>query len=518
MTQKDIVRKLGCASVIKADDDVGSPIRFRLTERTVDRYGEVVEPLGVVLETYKTNPVVLFQHGYTVDQGMLPIGKLDVDSAKITKKYFDADVHFDSDDKFAAKVENKVRKGFLNAGSIGFKPITISKDTVLPKQNGITHKEWELMEFSIVTIPALPSALAQREFNEIRAMVQNQFGEDSLTEMDILINKMFEREIEELQPSERHIFIDTMKEIEGRIKALEDSVKLDKQNIVLDGETLVIDPLSVNMKSIRIISDNKLYAEVPIKNVNRVVGTIVGSELTRRHGAGGVPDNTIHLKFKGSAGQSFGAFCPRGMTFELEGDSNDYIGKGLSGAKVIVYPPKAFHGADRGSSHQHWPINISEHVDDVQLHKLVGKVDNDYLIARLSHGNKLFYELWKEFGLEIHWLNILRKVWASQYINPTSWVSGNIASESTAVPWPRLIQKKLDKMLRAEVNLHVLSNSPIANVTVNKKHLLATQRKCYSHCNCNSSSSIAPLTVQERHSAWTQRIAPSESGVAFGSR
>jgi len=80
--------------------------------------------------------------------------------------------------------------------------------------------------------------------------------------------------------------------------------------------------------------------ELPIRNVNRTVGTILGSELTRKYGFDGLPDDTIHIKFKGSAGQSFGAFVPRGITLELEGDSNDYVGKGLSGGKIIVYPPK----------------------------------------------------------------------------------------------------------------------------------------------------------------------------------
>jgi glutamate synthase (ferredoxin) len=80
-------------------------------------------------------------------------------------------------------------------------------------------------------------------------------------------------------------------------------------------------------------------ATLPIRNVNRVVGTIVGSEVTRRYGAEGLPEDTIRMRFKGSAGQSFGAFMPRGMTFQLEGDANDYVGKGLSGGKIIVYPP-----------------------------------------------------------------------------------------------------------------------------------------------------------------------------------
>ena len=80
-------------------------------------------------------------------------------------------------------------------------------------------------------------------------------------------------------------------------------------------------------------------ASLPVRNVNRVVGTITGSEVTRRHGAAGLPEDTIHLTFQGSAGQSFGAFLPKGMTFHLEGDANDYFGKGLSGGKLVLYPP-----------------------------------------------------------------------------------------------------------------------------------------------------------------------------------
>src|SRR5262249_49780905 len=80
-------------------------------------------------------------------------------------------------------------------------------------------------------------------------------------------------------------------------------------------------------------------AAPPIRHVNRVVGTILGGEVTRRYGAAGLPEDTIRLHFRGSAGQSFGAFVPRGVTLTLEGDANDYLGKGLSGGKIIVYPP-----------------------------------------------------------------------------------------------------------------------------------------------------------------------------------
>ncbi|MEZ4552367.1 MAG: glutamate synthase large subunit [Dehalococcoidia bacterium] len=84
----------------------------------------------------------------------------------------------------------------------------------------------------------------------------------------------------------------------------------------------------------------RVHIEMPIRNVNRTVGTILGSELTRRYQNAGLPDDTIDIHFRGSAGQSFGAFVPAGMTLRLEGDSNDYIGKGLSGGKLIVHPPK----------------------------------------------------------------------------------------------------------------------------------------------------------------------------------
>ena len=78
-----------------------------------------------------------------------------------------------------------------------------------------------------------------------------------------------------------------------------------------------------------------------ICNTNRVVGTILGSEVTRRYGAAGLPEDTIKLHFVGSAGQSFGAFVPKGITLSLEGDSNDYVGKGLSGGKIVVAPSPA---------------------------------------------------------------------------------------------------------------------------------------------------------------------------------
>jgi glutamate synthase (NADPH/NADH) large chain len=78
---------------------------------------------------------------------------------------------------------------------------------------------------------------------------------------------------------------------------------------------------------------------LPIRNVNRTVGTLLGHHVTKRHGGAGLPDGTIDISFTGSAGQSFGAFVPRGITLRLEGDANDYVAKGLSGGRVIIRPP-----------------------------------------------------------------------------------------------------------------------------------------------------------------------------------
>jgi glutamate synthase (NADPH/NADH) large chain len=78
--------------------------------------------------------------------------------------------------------------------------------------------------------------------------------------------------------------------------------------------------------------------ELPIRNVNRTVGTMLGHEVTKRWGDEGLPDNTIDVTFTGSAGQSFGAFVPRGITMRLVGDANDYVGKGLSGGRIVVRP------------------------------------------------------------------------------------------------------------------------------------------------------------------------------------
>jgi len=115
-----------------------------------------------------------------------------------------------------------------------------------------------------------------------------------------------------------------------------------------------------------ILKKEKVKASFEIKNTDRTVGTIVSNEITKVHKAAGLPEDTIHFKFNGTAGQSFGAFNTLGVTLELEGDANDYFGKGLSGAQLIVYPDKkatfvpennilignvAFYGATSGTAY-----------------------------------------------------------------------------------------------------------------------------------------------------------------------
>ncbi|MBA0125737.1 glutamate synthase large subunit [Haloechinothrix sp. YIM 98757] len=85
-------------------------------------------------------------------------------------------------------------------------------------------------------------------------------------------------------------------------------------------------------------SGDKVRLDLPVRNVNRTVGTMLGSELTKRWGGEGLPDDTIDVTFTGTAGQSFGAFIPRGITLRLVGDANDYVGKGLSGGRIVVRP------------------------------------------------------------------------------------------------------------------------------------------------------------------------------------
>ncbi len=137
----------------------------------------------------------------------------------------------------------------------------------------------------------------------------------------------------------------------------------EKQDHGING---VIDWQLLEIAKPALLNRQKVVAEFSIRNTDRTIGTILSNEISKRYRGDGLPDDTIHLKFKGTAGQSFAAFNTRGVTLELEGDANDYFGKGLSGARVIVYPAKeaafipeeniiignvAFYGATSGEAY-----------------------------------------------------------------------------------------------------------------------------------------------------------------------
>ena len=107
------------------------------------------------------------------------------------------------------------------------------------------------------------------------------------------------------------------------------------------GSSAVLDHSIIAAAAAALERREPVTLQLPIRNANRTIGTMLGYEITKRYGADGLPDDTIRVQFTGSAGQSFGAFVPRGVTLCLEGDANDFWGKGLSGGRLVVYPPAA---------------------------------------------------------------------------------------------------------------------------------------------------------------------------------
>lgn len=142
-------------------------------------------------------------------------------------------------------------------------------------------------------------------------------------------------------------------------------VGLYKQEEQDHGLASVLDWQLLEAAKPALVSMQKITGSFAIKNTDRTAGTILSNEITKIYKGEGLPEDTIHFKFSGTAGQSFGAFNTKGVTLELEGDANDYFGKGLSGARLVVYPPKkatyvpeeniiignvAFYGATSGES------------------------------------------------------------------------------------------------------------------------------------------------------------------------
>jgi glutamate synthase (NADPH/NADH) large chain len=104
------------------------------------------------------------------------------------------------------------------------------------------------------------------------------------------------------------------------------------------GLAAALDNTLIDLAKVALDKKEPVRIDVPVRNVNRTVGTMLGAEITRRYGAEGLPVGTVDVTLHGSAGQSLGAFIPQGLTLRLYGDSNDYVGKGISGGRVIVRP------------------------------------------------------------------------------------------------------------------------------------------------------------------------------------
>jgi glutamate synthase (NADPH/NADH) large chain len=179
------------------------------------------------------------------------------------------------------------------------------------------------------------------------------------------VENFFKFIAEEVRETMAALGFRTMDEMIGRVDLLDTRPALDHWKAHgLDLSAILYDPpaagahprrntttqdhglgKALDQQLIRICADalegrGGIEATMPIRNVNRTVGTLLGYEVTSRFGGQGLPDDTIRLGFHGSAGQSFGAFVPRGITLTLEGDANDYVGKGLSGGRLIIFPPR----------------------------------------------------------------------------------------------------------------------------------------------------------------------------------
>jgi len=113
--------------------------------------------------------------------------------------------------------------------------------------------------------------------------------------------------------------------------------KQEEQNHYLDD---VLDRKLIDVAQPALDSGESVYAEFRVQNIDRSIGTMLSNEISKRYGGPGLPDGTIHIKLRGTAGQSFGAFSTSGIKLELEGDANDYFGKGLCGTQLIVYPDR----------------------------------------------------------------------------------------------------------------------------------------------------------------------------------
>jgi glutamate synthase (NADPH/NADH) large chain len=235
-----------------------------------------------------------------------------------------------------------MRKCHLNTCPVG----VATQDPELRKRfKGDPDHVVNFFKFITQELREIMAELGYRTVNEMVGQVQDLAMRDDITHWKY--SKLDLSPILYKQPAD---------ETTGLYKTEEQDHGLSE---VLDWQLLKIAQKAIDTKE-------RVQGNFLIKNTDRTVGTIVSNEITKKYKAEGLPDDTIHFNYRGTAGQSFGAFNAKGLTHELEGDANDYFGKGLSGAKLIVYPDRtasfvpeenilignvAFYGATDGEAY-----------------------------------------------------------------------------------------------------------------------------------------------------------------------
>jgi glutamate synthase (NADPH/NADH) large chain len=235
-----------------------------------------------------------------------------------------------------------MRKCHLNTCPVG----VATQDPELRKRfKGDPEHVVNFFKFITQELREIMAELGYRTVNEMVGQVQDLAMRDDITHWKY--SKLDLSPILYKQPAD---------ETTGLYKTEEQDHGLSE---VLDWQLLKIAQKAIDTKE-------RVQGNFLIKNTDRTVGTIVSNEITKKYKAEGLPDDTIHFNYRGTAGQSFGAFNAKGLTHELEGDANDYFGKGLSGAKLIVYPDRtasfvpeenilignvAFYGATDGEAY-----------------------------------------------------------------------------------------------------------------------------------------------------------------------
>ena len=209
-------------------------VSFVASSATPDRYGDIIDQKGWILENYKKNPVVLLNH----DSNQLPIGKGNV---YIRNDKLTIDVEFDSEDERAAEVERKAKKGFMNAVSVGFRPLESKSRSELPSDNkyygqrGMYYSKAELLEVSIVTIPANGEAtmLEQKFYNAMKEEILREVKE--VIQDNLIVNKHIlnvteedDRYIVSFAKAEMEMEEDAMKEEEEEEKEMKEEEEEEK--------------------------------------------------------------------------------------------------------------------------------------------------------------------------------------------------------------------------------------------------------------------------------------------------